>query len=107
MLDPKELRLGNLIAEVGQPTEVTLGILQTLNNYKKGDEVFHGPIVLTPVWETKARLRNDDVSGIFWGNWSRDIDGYFLWVGGGKRYVYYVHELQNLFYALTGIECEL
>jgi len=61
------------------------------------------PITLTDEWLLKFKK---DEYGEFWNNLSKDINGIFIWVSGYKIYIKYVHELQNLYFALTKNEIQ-
>lgn len=56
-------------------------------------------IMLNDDWVNSIKSKSEDV---FWNNFSNDISGYFIWVGGHKIYIEYVHQLQNLHFDLTG-----
>ena len=50
------------------------------------------PIPLTEDW----LLKFED---IFWI--TKDINGFFYWFNGEKKYIKFVHSLQNIYFALT------
>ena len=53
-------------------------------------------------------LKNCNIkSELFKSNFSNDNDGYFLWIGGYKVYIKYLHKLQNLYFELEGTELEV
>jgi hypothetical protein len=54
--------------------------------------------------EERLNRAGQKENNIFWTNFSQDNSGYFIWVGGFKCYLRYVHNWQNCFYALTGTE---
>ena len=103
-MDARELRIGNIVdAPIDGHCEI-LSFVKDILNFKNNVwsvEVCK-PIPLTEEWFPVFR----DVN-IFWSNFSKDKDGYFLWVGGYKVYIKHVHQLQNLYFALTGKELEI
>ncbi len=58
-------------------------------------------IPLTEEWLKRIDMSTHDC---IWHNFASDDGGYFLWVGGHKQYIKYVHTFQNVAFALTGSE---
>jgi len=66
------------------------------------------PILLTEDWILRVlKQENSEADNTFVYNFSRDINGYFIWISGFKRYIKWVHEYQNLYFALTGNELQI
>ena len=104
-----ELRIGNLILKEGEIITVSSF---TLYNVERDEEAFE-PIVLTEKWLLKLGFEWDIFyQGYTDGNWvikPNDEKGYRLSYGKRKYDVIvwtiqYVHQLQNLYFALTGKE---
>lgn len=110
----QELRLGNLIYNsVGIVTDVTLlcGKIISISDSKKVNEADATPIPLTEKWLLKFGFRNN-------GQNMYDLDGWIpclreMRLKEARWYqvynvadcgIAYVHELQNLYFALTGKE---
>ena len=134
MIDPKELRIGNLLYCTDQKREVSITeinrstlCLLSLKGHSVGgfDHIMFLPIPITPEWlERLGFVINDDD-----GNWnSRDwvIYSFGSFSVGEKERVYawrnkadddfystywphfkHIHQLQNLYFALTGTELTL
>ncbi|QEL01604.1 hypothetical protein FKG96_12560 [Olivibacter sp. LS-1] len=109
MIDPGELRLGNILHhKSGKTVDVTVGIIEQFVCDKKFSNKVWYPIHLTEEWLIKLGLH--EVLGVY-AVYGRELnlklsDGYWEAYFKGK-YVYvikHVHQLQNLFYALTGQE---
>jgi hypothetical protein len=127
MLKVSELRLGNLIFHNGEVMPVVqierrYKTIYSLN-YIDVDERIIGdhfqPIPLTPEWLERcgfvSTLSGDDFhSEIIWDDPKSDYHyceaGYFIDKSGDYGYycdigdIQYLHQLQNLYYALTGEE---
>jgi len=101
-----ELRIGNLIYNVDrrEPVEVTASILQDLTIWNSG--VIYAPIPLTEEWLDKFGFVknnhrysiNNFVIANYGGVWGVDISDD---LGTNLKHV---HQLQNLYFALTGEE---
>ena len=110
MISAQSLRIGNFvgmnIAEfpdnyftVVEPAQVNMKIREGLNAIH-GDSMFVYPddiegIVLTEEWTGRF-------GKISW--LSLDVGGYFYWFNGEKKYIVFVHTLQNVFFALEQTE---
>lgn len=119
MIKANELRIGNLVNNVY--TVIGISDFDVTIQYKDdyASEVCQAfneiiPIPLTDEWFLKLGFKKDDYgqyvrpemfSG-FQSNFNKP--GYFLMAGDDKDEpkVEYVHQLQNLFFALTGKELE-
>jgi hypothetical protein len=102
-MEAKELRIGNYVKEMSNVTQVSCWDFEKarLNN-NEYEMPWLQPIPLSEEWIAKDYKEN-----VFWSNFSQDNEGYFLWVGGYKVYIKHVHQLQNLYFALTGEELEI
>jgi len=101
-----ELRIGNYIEVNGEIRQVTSGIIVTIDTISKPDTK---PIPLTEEWLLKFGF---DEKGIGYAKgfiylWHYD-DGIFLELVSDSNShntpLKYVHQLQNLYFALTGEE---
>jgi hypothetical protein len=82
-----ELRIGNLIqSRENRIFEVTLEDLQFI---EAGS--LCKPITLTEEW----LLKFDKIDWI-----SKDIKGVFFWFNGEKKYIKFVHSLQNTYFCI-------
>lgn len=112
-----ELRLGNWVkGDLGKPYQFELSDFydwwEDYNSHEFGDHIH--PVPLTEEWLLKFGLGYDNIT-----YWKDEImiapnkDGVFnVWyhtLSYGKLYItiQYVHQLQNLYFALTGQELEL
>jgi len=94
-----ELRIGNytLFNNFLQPERVVIvdgRFLLPFNKTESEINNYYQPIPLTKEWLLKLNCSNNFLR--------KDIEGYFVWFNGEKIYVKYVHQLQNLYFALTG-----
>ena len=109
-----ELRLGNLIKLNDEIVQVDISIINYIDDC--GDPENVSPIPLTEEWRKKFKLPkwlgiefhtssiNPDYFMISFGY--KHPDGGYMWTLLPKEYKY-VHELQNLYFALTGKELEI
>jgi hypothetical protein len=119
MIDTKELRIGNLLAPLG--FDVSTCIVTGVSN----DGIFVDgvpgmrlldysevePITITPEWLERLgfeKIEHRIEGTIYKKNWLR-FTGYGAvtdWRGGAisSEHVIYIHQLQNLYHALTGEE---
>lgn len=130
-MDVKELRIGNIVNSVftNEPETIDLWALNKIangnsqNSYCPHLKVFE-PIPLTEEWlikfgalevPTKSDLRfilNDSVLDVFQDGFSKDLSFRFVLKSGinfnGVSFpINYVHQLQNLYFALTNTELTL
>ncbi len=130
MIDPKELRIGNLIYN---QSVVVAADGRTIFDLAYFEKPQYQPIPITPEWlkrfafeRRKDHYPYDDVLKNTWFekkfmtsytscHTSIDINEYSFtcWVstgedgGGALNKIYFVHQLQNLYFALTGTELTL
>ena len=114
MIDPKELRIGNWTL-VTKPNgeQVAIEIMVVAPSMGKD----YSPIPLTPEWLERLGFEKRE-SGVCyeWWNGINEVthdwlvsitemkdNGQFFY-RNGKHTIKYVHQLQNLFFALTGEE---
>jgi len=86
----QELRFGNLVIFDEREFKITSGqLIDYADQYL--------PIELTPEWlERMVRIP-----------WlSNDIDGYFFWFNGEKKYIKFLHTLQNVYFSIETKELE-
>lgn len=115
MIDPRELRIGNLVQDVFGIGEVSCIPNKDLVSLLKDGNIFYrmseevNPIPITEEWLRRLGFVNRD-SNV----WYRDWIYVLLYDSGltfvcGSRHVdfFYVHQLQNLYFALTGEELTL
>ncbi len=108
----QELRIGNYlkIIETNQDTEIyLLGIQHILECEVKGIPSNYSPIPVSPEWLEKLGFENKHIFKIK-GNFSmskhpyRDDIYHLVGYANSIIVIEYVHQLQNLFFALTGEE---
>lgn len=98
MIDIKELRIGNAVLDpIGMEKEVSLQVLQKIERGFK-----YTPIPLTPEILEKCGFEKCSCGG-----WKHGI--HISKYDNGKLYyktviIKYLHQLQNLYFALTGEE---
>lgn len=117
-MELNELRIGNYIAPLGKGITQVEGmctwdsLIQSSNFAQRGIEDFE-PIPLTEEWLVKFGLEYKSPFGyrIKMGSYIKDdleTNGYFFrWNGKTIKLMHYVHELQNIYFALTGEELKL
>lgn len=131
MIQPNELRLGNYVQDRGGKV-LKIDTFETTHNgeeyvlkvgqrmFVNGNEVhplteysdYLDPIPLTKDWLTRFgfdKYPNEVWSLLLWSPCLIDRDGYFLFAMHGVivTEIQYVHQLQNLYFALTGEELKL
>ena len=109
-----ELRIGNLIMEeVGIRNYNIIPVSIHLVTFRKVNHNIFKPIPLTEEWLLKFGFKNH--LDTIWIHWSKESGlfqistrlpqgSYGLWINGTMGCFEYVHQLQNLFFALTGEE---
>lgn len=113
----EELRIGNFVRakspekEVYQePVKVDIHYLDMFCHDKK--LVHFEPIPLTEEWLIRFGF-SSRLDNLFYVNFfftlAKSEEGFRLWIVSGTygRTIHYVHELQNLYFALTGQELTL
>jgi hypothetical protein len=117
MIQANELRLGNLIkAPLGETKAATLQDFAVMLTH---EEHCYNPIPLDESWLIKAGFKNEQRGFTAYLhpwyltlNSNVDIQGDVFWhqndyswhTHGFTGRIYYVHQLQNLYFALTGTE---
>ena len=116
MIQANELRVGNLLnydTAEGDVVTATIGwqYIQWATEDPKGFNLVHSPIPLTEKWLIKFGFKDDKANGF-----SKDsihleyIEqvGYVFFINGDVKgasiTIEYVHQLQNLYFALRGQE---
>lgn len=114
MIDPKELRIGNIvaIAIVDEPVKIKAVI---------PEQEYYVGIPLTEEWLVKAGFTPvptpaawDDCNkafdkGVFRGGLMKGTKKYIMFdfkINGYYKEIDYVHQLQNIYFALTGQELD-
>jgi len=110
MIQPQELRLGNLIME---PYDNMVEVVDSIRDNEVNGEPtdYFNPIPLTEEWLIKLGFH--EIFGVY-AVYGREInlklmDGYWDVYFKGKHVsvIKHVHQLQNLYFALTGQELTL
>jgi hypothetical protein len=116
-MNANELRIGNYLQRMdGSWLQVTAEDILSISKWKASDALLPKPIPLTEEWLLKFGFvqRKEDWAKAFFNlnneeiilkegespKWIRDNEGYVLEIP-------YVHQLQNLYFALTGQELQL
>jgi hypothetical protein len=113
-MDAKELRIDNYVLHSKSGVELKLHIGLIECEYR-GD--YYDPIPLTKDWLLKFGLEYDKNEGhiflqkyIFYIRDDHEEDGWDIYENVNDSFittVEYVHQLQNLYFALTGAEIEV
>ena len=103
-----ELRIGNWVDYKGYAYKVTLGLFSEFDaRISFADE--YNPIFITESWLSVLGFKNNEdypevwMLNDFWLSKSKDEAIYY----DEKLLIKHVHQLQNLYFALTGQELEL
>lgn len=110
MINSKELRTGNLIYRLDNVSEVDWATIKLCAQRNKQFNEDWKPIPLTPEWLERFCLPIDgQVSkSAYWYNTSNNFLCEDYSEGDGGTHIIakieYVHQLQNLYFALTGTE---
>jgi predicted nicotinamide N-methyase len=127
MLDYKELRIGNIILspDTNKPVRVEIDHLRAIKNNASINGVFYEPIPLTPEILEKAGFENElnqfftSTKAVREGfiELEKDGDLYIVmlkqknedetWDSVLLNDIFYLHQIQNLFFALTNEELEI
>lgn len=112
-MKPQDLRIGNWVYRWNGLTQIRGIDLQELEDEIKAKEVTYSPIPLTPEWLERFGFENYDYGAWKLGEFLIDQSGgaYPLYIKGQfdntlATTIVYVHQLQNLYFALTGEELE-
>ena len=101
-MEAKELRVGNWVNNNEEDYQITSA---TITQLERGDSTAQ-PITLTPEWLNRFGFVNGEKENFsFTKNMDLRIIGAEadyngIWIGE----IYYVHNLQNLYYAMNGVE---
>jgi hypothetical protein len=102
-----ELRIGNLVDLIGVAVEITANHIKDIS---EGDSIYKA-IPLTEEWLVKLgfKERRYSMCAPVYGNEIIELANDFsITYNGGRRVqIKYVHQLQNLYFALTGTELEI
>lgn len=120
MIKANELRIGNLVSVENKPYIITSGDIYNLDCYYKRYIKFYEPIPLTEKLFENFEAKRDDleIDSYVLSSLTCDyrffkstlIDGDIYWTCEkvlGDTSIEYVHQLQNLYFALTGEELKL
>jgi hypothetical protein len=111
-MEAEELRLGNYVwNDVQQiPVKVNLKILSE-QFYRKDKKQLWEPIPLTEEWVLRLGFEKVDNHDYKFNNYVVDLYGIRPYFGESwqdyRTPIDYVHQLQNLYFALTGTELKL
>ena len=118
-MKPQELRVGNLISFKGKWNGEVEEIKSGSISIKDNEGIFpydaFEPILLTEEWLLKYGFKQYETVGIKTHNYIKGnfkFNSAVLWVAEYKgihieNKILYVHQLQNLYFALTGEELKL
>jgi hypothetical protein len=108
-MEARELRIGNLVKSTTHNTYYRVTLIEDDYDYSKTE-----PIPLTEGWLLRFGFEKNYKFGLYYkGGHAIDIhregnaEFYTGEYGGWFVFVEYVHELQNLYFALTGEELKL
>jgi len=121
MIQPNELRIGNLIFGISDRVEIVCGVLEKTVKTRllKVSKILSSKykdvtgIPITEDWLVKFNFEDVDVfqGHIFTGDEHKNIyyvlDGGYLDFHGDKIFLKYIHELQNCIYEFTKYELKL
>lgn len=111
MIESRELRIGNLVSVENKPYIITSGDIYNLDCYYKNYIQFYHEIPITEEWLLKFGFEKMDNTWYAheWYNIERDERGFWLSFQTlqSSEIFNYVHQLQNLNFALTGEELKL
>jgi hypothetical protein len=111
-MEAKNLRIGNLIKYIDKTIVCNVDIIYAVLKCIRQTKLYT-PIEITEEWLRKLGFTRDDETDYRWylldKSIAYDADDNCIriadsWEFGKRKYV---HELQNLFFALTGTELEL
>jgi len=116
-MKPEELKIGNYVYDEGKVEKISANAFWAYIEYNCDfDELGLNPIPLTEQWLIDFGFESTEISSniISWYNHSMAINTYskskvdYYWLRGYQNnvsnHIKYVHQLQNLYYALTGKE---
>lgn len=102
MIQAHELRIGNWVSFDLHFKQITdFEIMEYASRNSK-------PIPLTPEILESCGLTIDLNGIVYCYDFHLDYDGhYFFPLGKGKVYIYFLHQFQNLYFCLCGVEIEV
>jgi hypothetical protein len=118
-MNANELRIGDYVFfnTNKKPFQITAAGILDMSNYECKNPPFnYEPIALTEEWLVKFGFEKLYSSAIHTTFSNGTILSYYVWHKSGNQYadIYgakvrcqYVHQLQNLYFALTGLELEV
>lgn len=119
MIQPNELRIGNWIYDDGKPIQVTTGLFYLMYEYEDRFDSYHD-ILPIPLTEEILLKCGFDGIGFYENVFSKGSFRVHLNKEGKKALLVYhhdnnhielevksLHDLQNVFFALTGTELEV
>jgi len=115
-MDAKELRIGNYFTGYDGLRQVDLELFCLLDNDVELDEIIREFIPLTEDWLFKFGFKKDSINfqfsgiAIWFSSYSKCYQLRYCLIGSDierKINIEHVHQLQNLFFALTGEELEI
>lgn len=110
MLKANELRIGNFVYDIDKDIHREILEINRSHVFFKGGGcgLFETmtPIPLTKEWLFKFNWVLNPISNEYHGN-NMILYNRNKYVSYGVTKLYYVHQLQNLYFALTGVELEL
>ena len=96
-----ELRIENWVNHDGRLISIELKHFQDILLYPN-EQRKYAPIPLTEEWLLKFGFKKEN--NFTWGNLEMELmqreDGFWIWLGA-DLYLKHVHQLQNLYHALT------
>lgn len=110
-MEAKDLRIGNLVKWVDDETQVIPITATRLINFSVGMEDIE-PIPLTEEWLMNFGFIIDYDKGCYFKEFNRsclyiDSEEFIIYIAGDEICTLeYLHQLQNLFFAITGRELE-
>ena len=112
MIDPKELRIGNLVRKNEFRHEISWIDFHCLHSEPQSPQ--YNPILITPEWLERLgfeKINHISEGVIYKKEWLRLNDKCMVidWRSGGIdcRLIKSIHQLQNLYFALTGTELQI
>lgn len=101
----KELRIGNLVT--GYSYDVAIS-LEDFKDFYTGDDNIdsYKPIPLTEEWLLKFGFENQLVEFVLDNFYLKRTKNHFEYYCNNRAEIKYVHQLQNLYFALIGKELE-
>jgi hypothetical protein len=102
-MEQSELRIGNFYSQFGNITQVDWSTLKELEDGPI-DQIWCKPIPLTEEWLLKFGFKNNRLGLFDCIKVVEDIGFHIYFIQRHLKEVQYVHQLQNLYFALVGEE---